>query len=69
MIRRFGKSEFDVDNLICYLAAVHNIGIFIKLCSYAADALIIDNRRRGQLIEHVVSRLFLGIACLVSVIV
>ena len=54
---RNGKRKFDFDNLVCYLTAVHNIGIFIQLCSYDADAVIVDIRGLGQLVEHNVSRL------------
>jgi hypothetical protein len=57
-VLRDGKREFDIDNLVCYLAAVHNIGIFIQLCAYDFDTVIVDVRCLGQLVEHNVSRLF-----------
>ena len=57
-VLRDGKREFDIDNLVCYLAAVHNIGIFIQLCAYDVDSVIVDFRGLGQLVEHNVSRLF-----------
>lgn len=53
-----GKRKFDIDDLVCYLTAVHNIGIFIQLCTYDVDAVIVDIRGLGQLVEHNVSRLF-----------
>jgi len=53
-----GKRKFDIDDLVCYLTAVHNIGIFIQLCTYDVDAVVVDIRGLGQLVEHNVSRLF-----------
>jgi len=54
---RKGKRNFDFDNLVCYLTAVHNIGIVIQLCAYDADAVSVDIGGLGQLVEHNVSRL------------
>jgi len=52
-----GKRKFDIDKLVCYLTAVHDIGIFFQLCAYDADAVVVDIRGLGQLVEHNVSRL------------
>jgi hypothetical protein len=56
-VMRDGKRKFDIDKLVCYLTAVHDIGIFFQLCAYDADAVVVDIRGLGQLVEHNVSRL------------